>query len=158
RIDLIAASGKVAQAKLLSKLLAENLLDQESPKQTAIILADESLLIPVLQSLPDTIDFNVTMGYPLIQSTLFGFIDLWLGIQQHYANHGRSVNHLDVEAAIAHPLSGVSQVERQALQEKISANEWLEVPVGELQLKTGSYPDFFIPRKGSDPVLQALHR
>src|SRR5690606_36429007 len=59
-IELTAVSGKVAQAKVLSKLLANRPVDGETPMSTAIILADESLLIPVLQSLPEGIDFNVT--------------------------------------------------------------------------------------------------
>jgi len=158
RIELIAASGKVAQAKLLPTLLEDRPADREAPTSTAIILADESLLVPVLQSLPDGFDFNVTMGYPLTQSTLFGYLDGWLGVQQQLAaNQGRSVHHLDVEAILAHPLSGVRPGERQALQEKINTNEWLEVPAAELLLKSGSYPAFFIPRTGNEAVLQALH-
>lgn len=156
-IELTAVSGKVAQAKVLSKLLANRPVDGETPMSTAIILADESLLIPVLQSLPEGIDFNVTMGYPLIQSTLFGFIDLWLGVQQQLtANQGRTVHHLDVQAVITHPLGGVPSGDREALQEKIAANEWLEVPVRELQLETSSYPLFFAPQTGNDAMLQAL--
>jgi len=158
RIELVAASGKVAQAKLLSTLLESQPADREAPTNTAIILADESLLVPVLQSLPDGIDFNVTMGYPLSQSTLFGYLDGWLGIQQQLAaNQGRSVHHLDVEAILAHPLSGISPEERDNLQGNINANEWLEVPATELSLTTGSYPEFFIPRSGNEAVLQALH-
>lgn len=158
RIDVIAASGKVAQAKLLWKLLQGKSAEKDTPTGTAIILADESLLIPVLQSLPNDIDFNVTMGYPLVQSTLFGFIDIWLGIQRYLAaNHWRAVHHLDVEAAIAHPLAGISHRERHALQKAIQENEWLDVPVADLSLTTGSYPDFFTPQRGSDALLQALH-
>src|SRR5690606_30642334 len=62
RLAIVAASGKVAQAKLLSKQLKQEQADG-SPTRTAIILADERLLIPVLQSLPDDTAFNVTMGY-----------------------------------------------------------------------------------------------
>lgn len=157
-VDLVSTAGKVAQAKLLPKLLSAQGTAQQSPTQTAIILADESLLIPVLQSLPDDTAFNVTMGFPLMQSTLFGLLDLWLTIQQHLAaNQGKSVQHLDVEAAIAHPLSGISSKERQDLQEKIQKNEWLEVPVAELQLETAAYPPFFEPQRASGAILQALH-
>ncbi len=158
RIELIAASGKVAQAKLLSTLLEDRPAGREAPTSTAVILADESLLVSVLQSLPDGIDFNVTMGYPLTQSTLFGYLDGWLGIQQQLAtNQGRFVHHLDVEAILAHPLSGISSEERDNLQGNINENEWLEVPVAELLLTSGSYPEFFVPRSGNEAVLQGLH-
>lgn len=156
-IDLLSASGNVAQAKLLAKLLADKPVDRHTSTSTAIILADERLLIPVLQSLPETVDFNVTMGYPLMQSTLFGFLDLWLSIQQQLAtNHGRSVHHQDVMAVITHPLGGVSPKTRETLLEKINANDWLEVPAGELRLESGSYPEFFTQRKGNDSILHAL--
>src|SRR5690606_9931044 len=129
-----------------------------SPARTAIILADESLLIPLLQSLPEGADFNVTVGYPLVQSTLFGYLDLWLRIQQYYATHGGSaVHHLDVEAVLAHPLCGVAADERKALQQHIRENQWLEVPAGALRLTSGSYPAFFAERKDSEALLQALH-
>ena len=158
-VDLISASGKVAQAKLLSKLLVGKVADKASPIQVAIILADESLLIPLLQSLPEGVDFNVTVGYPMMQSTLFGFIDLWLGIQQHLAtNRGRTVHHRDVEAVLAHPLSGIAPRERHAIQEKIANHQLLEIPVVELLLATGSYPGFFAERNGSEAILHALHQ
>ena len=157
-MELMAASGTVAQAKGLSAWLADRPVDGDHSTRTAVILADESLLVPVLQSLPEGIDFNVTMGYPLVQSTLFGYLDSWLAVQQQLAvNRGQFVNHLDVETFLAHPLSGVSTAERTALQGKLMANEWLEVPVAELVLETGSYPAFFVPRVGNKAMLEALH-
>lgn len=159
RVDVIAASGTVAQAKMLSALLPAKAAETVLPTQVAIILADESLLIPLLQSLPEEIDFNVTVGYPLVQSTLFGFIELWLRIQQHFASHGtNTVHHLDVEAVLAHPMGGVITEEQQAIRRKINTNQWLEVPTDELLLTTGSYPAFFVERKNGEAVLEALHR
>ncbi len=156
-VELLATSGKTAQAKALARLLAQRPPADGTPTGTAIILADESLLIPVLQSIPEHVAFNVTMGYPLAQSSLFGYIDGWLGIQQQLAaNNGRAVHHLDVESAISHPLAGIATEEREALQAQIAKNEWLEVPTEALRLQTGSHPDFF-ERRDSDGLLGALH-
>lgn len=156
-VELLATSGKTAQAKALARLLAQHPPADSTPTGTAIILADESLLIPVLQSIPEHVTFNVTMGYPLAQSSLYGYIDGWLGIQQQLdANNGRAVHHLDVQTAISHPLAGIAPGEREALQERMATNEWLEVPAEALRLQTGSYPDFFV-RRGSDGLLGALH-
>ena len=62
-IHIIKASGNVLQTKALqSNLQACN------EKNTAIILADENLLIPVLNAIPDTetyADIKVSMGYPV---------------------------------------------------------------------------------------------
>jgi CRISPR/Cas system-associated exonuclease Cas4 (RecB family) len=45
--------------------------------QTAVVLADESLLFPVLGALPENIDgINVTMGYPVRNSPVMGFLYL----------------------------------------------------------------------------------
>ena len=158
RVDVIATSGAVAQAKMLSTLLPTAVSDTASPTRTAIILADESLLIPLLQSLPEGADFNVTVGYPLVQSTLFGYIDLWLRVQQYYATHRRStVLQPEVEAVLTHPLCGVAAEERQTIQQQILANQWLEVPADALLLTSGSYPAFFAERKNCGALLEALH-
>lgn len=126
--------------------------------RTAIILADESLLIPVLQSLPEGIDFNITMGYPLTQSTLYGLIDLWLTIQQQLeTNRGQGVHRTDVQAVLTHPLAGIPSSEREAILEKIAANEWLEVPAEALRLEQASFPMFFVRQTGTAALLGALH-
>jgi hypothetical protein len=45
-------------------------------ENTALVLADESLLISALYAIPDSItDVNVTMGYPLAGSAIFNLID-----------------------------------------------------------------------------------
>ena len=62
-IHITSASGNVLQAKALQANLQTH---QE--KNTAIILADENLLIPVLNAIPDTetyTDIKVSMGYPI---------------------------------------------------------------------------------------------
>ncbi len=62
-IHIISASGNVMQAKALQSNLQGNTEDD-----TAVILADENLLIPILNSIPDTEtypSFKVSMGYPV---------------------------------------------------------------------------------------------
>jgi hypothetical protein len=63
RIHIISASGNTMQAKALQANLQE-----DTGKDTAVILADENLLIPVLNSIPDKEtyqSFKVSMGYPV---------------------------------------------------------------------------------------------
>ena len=153
QVDVIAASGGVAQAKLVSTLL------QDLPEtRTAVILADESLLIPLLQSLPVDVDVNITVGYPLVQSILFGYIDLWLTVQQHYATQGGHAAHYrDVEVVLNHPLCGVSDVDRLRILDRIHENQWLDVPVEELFLESASYPSFFTRCGCIESMLHALH-
>ncbi|HQS04333.1 MAG TPA: PD-(D/E)XK nuclease family protein, partial [Daejeonella sp.] len=77
---IVQALGKIAQGKLLAELLPGS-TDKNDPASKAIILADESLLLPVLQTVDDE-SLNITMGYPFEQSAVFGLCDLWLDIQE----------------------------------------------------------------------------
>ena len=68
-LNLYGASGNIGQAKTLSWLLEQGIDD---PTKTAVILADESQLNPVLESLPDRLEtINVTMGSSL--KNFYGF-------------------------------------------------------------------------------------
>ena len=59
------------QAKQIGALLKSMLNDNPGLQNTAVVLADESLLIPVLNSLPTEIkELNVTMGFPLNKTPL----------------------------------------------------------------------------------------
>lgn len=76
-IQLVAAPGFTAQAKLL----AQHLQNRPSKGSVAVILADESLIVPVLQSIPENVNVNVTMGYPIQESLIYGLIQLVLEAQ-----------------------------------------------------------------------------
>lgn len=65
-IHIISSSGNTLQAKALQSKLQENHNEGQ-----AVVLADESLLIPVLNSIPDTYtSFNVSMGYPITKTPI----------------------------------------------------------------------------------------
>lgn len=69
RLEVVAAPSKIAQAKcvkpLLERWLSEGLLDPDNAVNTAIVLPDESLLMPLLFSIPEEITaINITMGVP----------------------------------------------------------------------------------------------
>ena len=67
-IHLVGVSGNTVQAKAL-----QSLLQVEESSEVAVILADEKLMIPVLNAIPDSERYsrvNVSMGYPLKQTAL----------------------------------------------------------------------------------------
>lgn len=46
------------------------------------MLTDESLLLPVLYAVPGAVDqLNITMGYPLRQTTAYSFVERLIGLQ-----------------------------------------------------------------------------
>ncbi len=85
-IQFISVPSNVGQAKILSDCL-KDFPEESDFSKTAIVLADENLLVPVLHSLPDNIpDFNVSMGYPFRQTPAFSLIELLLDLQRGSMN------------------------------------------------------------------------
>ena len=80
-IELIGIPSSVGQAKEMCRILERLSADKNSgdsfnPINTAVILPDERLLMPVLHSVPEAIDtINVTMGYPLSGTPVAGLMD-----------------------------------------------------------------------------------
>ena len=63
-VQVVSVPSSVGQAKLLDRIFAS----AEGPVgiNTAVVLPDEGLLLPVLNSIPEDVrDVNVTMGYPM---------------------------------------------------------------------------------------------
>lgn len=115
---IIQALGKVAQGKILNQVLSGN-EDKNGPDSKAIILADESLLLPVLQTVDDK-SLNVTMGYPFEQSAVFGLCDLWLGIQEEIASGDQAtIAYSRVLTFVFNPLIGMSDQERNRIHTEI---------------------------------------
>jgi CRISPR/Cas system-associated exonuclease Cas4 (RecB family) len=81
KIRIFGIARNVLQAQL-----AGNLLDEcpeiSSNIETAVVLANESLLGSVLQAIPQRItSLNVTMGFPLRQTNLYGFLEALFQLQ-----------------------------------------------------------------------------
>jgi hypothetical protein len=74
--QIIDTSSDVAQVKLISQLIEKFPdISVDNAHHTAVILADENLLIPALTSLPENIkDVNITMGYPLRQTQVYSLV------------------------------------------------------------------------------------
>lgn len=85
-ITITGTSSSAGQAKLLGVLLQGHLTLVE---KTAVILADESLLFPVLNSLPGEIGkINITMGYPLKNTPAYSLVNLIFDLQETMEGSG----------------------------------------------------------------------
>lgn len=81
-ITIYSVPKNVGQAKLAGKLLQEANNTNEY-RDTAVVLADENLLLPVLQSLPDEVEkVNITMGYPINNSPIYTFFERFIHLHQ----------------------------------------------------------------------------
>ena len=80
RIDVLGTPLGVTQAKIASNILTENAAYQFT--NTAIVLADEALLNPVLYALPQSdLPINITMGQPVAAHPLGEFITYYFEYQ-----------------------------------------------------------------------------
>ena len=72
-ITVVSVPSGVSQTKLAPQILAKTGGD---PVETAFVLPDESLLLPLLNSIPPEYEsINVTMGYPMKNSAVYFLID-----------------------------------------------------------------------------------
>lgn len=84
-ISVIGVPKSISQAKYVGKLLEE--MANETSKRlesTALVLADETLLNPVLKAIPSNVkEANITMGLPLNKTVLYTFflslLELYVG-------------------------------------------------------------------------------
>lgn len=66
QINIYGIPKNIGQAKYIGSLLKKLQEQNQTLQNTAIVLGDENLLIPILNSLPEKSDaLNITMGFPL---------------------------------------------------------------------------------------------
>ena len=98
KIKIIGIPLEVGQAKVVGEVLQNTNYIAE---QTAVVLADEHLLFPVLHSIPDNIkQMNVTMGYPFKDTQLHNFIESLIELQQT-AKHKKNYSQFYHKSLIA---------------------------------------------------------
>ncbi len=74
-IKLIGIPKNVGQAKFIGRILSS--VPKDQMQKTALVLADESLLQPILNSLPNSVEsLNITMGLPAKEVPVSAFFEL----------------------------------------------------------------------------------
>ncbi len=83
-VHIYGLSGNVSLAKMAGNILEElaNKADVPLGEETAVVLANEQLILPMLYSLPENIEtFNITMSFPprlsRVYDLMIGMIDLY---------------------------------------------------------------------------------
>ena len=97
-IHTIAVPKNIGQVKYIGELL--DTMPQADLKRTAVVLGDETLLMPLLSSIPQKVEaINITMGLPLKSVPLASLFDLLFKIQK---NHTNELYYKDVVAILSH--------------------------------------------------------
>lgn len=140
-IEVIGVPSMVGQAKYVAEIIEKEILqtagaDGQPRKEndvlkkafdTAIVLPDEKLLMPVLNSIPETISrINVTMGYSLSNTNCASFMNLYSQLYLHsVTRNGRPYFYFrNVRDLLNHPyvLSGSEEAARKIKAEIIKSN------------------------------------
>jgi len=112
-INIVKYAYPQGQVAYVDKFVKENwTTDGKVTPRTAIVLTDENMLLPVLSTLPVETDggekmeynVNVTMGYPLKFSQVYGLLDLLVRFQREAGQGaGDSFYHKAVVPVLQHP-------------------------------------------------------
>ncbi len=133
-MNVYSVSSKTAQAKLASRLI-ENEIQPVDPdlEHTGLVLPDESLLHPVLFSVPKSVkNVNVTMGYPLSYAPQTSLIRMLSRLQDNYRNAG--YYYQDVLRILNHPLiRTVCEDKTIELKRMIFGQSLLRIPMDDLK-------------------------
>lgn len=159
QIDYIAASTENAQARYLHQWLQETreATGENIGKETAVVLCNETLLPPVLQSLPKEVEhINITMGFPLSQTPVYSFVNAWVELQtKGYRSQSGRFHYNAVLSLLKHPYTRRLSIHAERLeQELIRTNRFYPTP-SELK-RDNALEMLFTPVQGNLALCQQL--
>jgi CRISPR/Cas system-associated exonuclease Cas4 (RecB family) len=139
-ISFISVPSNIGQAKVIPQCLKKaGELSNIDLNKSVIVLADENLLLPVLNSLPEEIEeINVSMGYPFKETPVYALIEKLADIN-HNARKGKDGKirfyHKDVIALLKLPVfKDIMKNEADALIKSITGRN--KVLIGKDELHT----------------------
>lgn len=133
KVRYISAPTENAQARYLPQWVCSHAGGEE--KENAIVLCNESLLLPVLHSIPNEVkNVNITMGFPLAQTPVYSFISAALELQTggYRAETGR-YSYEATQAMLKHPYTRQLSPQAEPLEQELTRdNRFYPLP-SELQ-------------------------
>lgn len=133
-ITLTGCTKNIGQTKYVTEILRDT--SQEKLEKTALVLADENLLIPILNALPNNVSAtNITMGLPLKLIPATGFFEIFL---KFYQNKKEVYYYKNILQIINHPLGKLLLPESASkIQEIIHTQNQVQISY-DLIVKTSS--------------------
>ena len=101
---MLGVPKQAGQAKTAAKVLSDMLAAGGGTEDTALVLADESLLVPMLSNLPEALGaVNVTMGYPVSGLPASGLAEALISLHSTPERLGlKGFYHKDVTTVLGH--------------------------------------------------------
>lgn len=105
-VRVVECPQKTGQVKVLAAELAG--LTSSELEETVVVLADESLLSPVIQNIPSNVgNANITLGLSLSQTPIKSWVELLFSIQENKKRyHTQALYHSDLMSFIHHVFVG----------------------------------------------------
>ena len=158
----IITSSMTAQAtevkKILNSLNANNI-------NTAIVLLDEQMLLPVLMNLPiydtDRYKINVTMGFPISHTPVIKFIEAFIVLQNGAAVSKNSCTfyHKHVTALLTHPYVAANASEASSkIQDEILRHNTVRVDAELFQSSNSDLLKLIFCKYSNDKLLTAIDK
>jgi hypothetical protein len=132
---VVSVPSSVGQAKLAPEILSR--CNTENPVETAFILPDENLLMPLLNSIPPEYDsINVTMGCPLTGGAVYALVSSLAAMQQRLREKSGVWHfyHREVRSIFANSLfRSVLTPEEETFVQEVKKDAKYYVPQADLQ-------------------------
>lgn len=136
--QVIPAAGEVEQTMIAAKLLKEiKMREMEKgwvPMETAIVVSDETLLLPLLSVIDET-DINITMGYPVratAVASLFNSLAA-LHLRARKTKDGLLLSGSVLREILSHPyVLSVDEADAKRASDKILKSNMIFVGAGQL--------------------------
>jgi CRISPR/Cas system-associated exonuclease Cas4 (RecB family) len=135
-VRVVAISSTVGQAKMAFKEL-EQMGATSSGIDTAIVLPDENLLVPLLHTAPEDITMNVTLGYSLRSSNIVSLMHIVARLHQQASKEksGWTYYREDVYDILSHPLiKTYFTTEALELSMRLARENRFRVPAAEFEI------------------------
>lgn len=150
-ISVYAVPSSIGQCKLIPIILEGLNIDNSiDPNTTAIVLPDETLLTPLISSIPNTYpNINITMGLTFPDTQLFALIDSLLALQLKIKDKQQNVSYYykDIFSILKHPYikTGKEEIVQNLYNQLKSKNQkyirFTELPESDTIKKVFSKPE-----------------
>lgn len=139
KIEVVECAQLTGQIKVAATRLME--MSEHEINQTLLLLADESLIGPLLRNIPKNVGrTNITLGMPMKGTAVKNWVDILFSIQEsHQRFSTSSIYHNDLKRLLNHPffIANATTEEKNAIQqleEIIIKRNWIFISSKSIQL------------------------
>ena len=157
KFDCIGIGSQIGQSKALGNLLSKNILSKKFDQdKVLVLLPDEKMLLPVLNSLPDKVNkINVTMGLNLSETPLFDLLQVITKVHKNSSirNLKKSYYFVDIINFISHPyIYQFDSVVFDEFIEKVRKNKMIYIDIDILNDTSDIFKNIF----NKDSIVESL--